>query len=65
MLGRAVSRVFGGVEAPACLFLQVRDVVRAVFIFLLFIFVVSPVCPSVSAVGEVRRRGAARSKGGA
>lgn len=38
--------------------------VPAVFIFL-FIFVVSPVFPSVSAVGEVRRRGAARSKGGA
>lgn len=64
MLGCTVSRVFGGVEAPTCLFLQVRDAVRAVFIFL-FIFVVSPVCPSVSAAGEVRRRGAARSKGGA
>lgn len=59
MFGCVVSRVFGGVETPTCLFLQVCDVVCGVFIFLLFIFVV-PVCPSVSAVGEVRRRGAAQ-----
>lgn len=44
MFGCVVSRVFGGVEAPTCLFLQVCDVVRAVFIFLLFIFVFARLC---------------------